>query len=98
MTIHCNPVRIRGITYPSQKAAAEALGLHPTTIANALNGGYLEEVGLRRGGHPGKPCFYRGKAYPSRQAAATAWGVSRAYISKQLAKASQQRDLERWAA
>ena len=98
MSSQACPVRIRGVTYPSQKAAADALGLHPQTITNALNRGYIDQVGLRRGGNPGKPCFYRGKSYPSRQAAATAWGVSRAFISKQLAKAARQRDMERWAA
>ncbi len=85
------PVRIRGVLYPSQTAAALALGLHPGTIAKALDAGRVDEVGLgiRRGGQPGKPCIYRGKAYPSRKAAALACGVSVAAVSK-AAKAFEQ--------
>ncbi len=91
------PVRIRGVIYPSQAAAARALSLNPLTIANALDAGRVDEVGLgiRRGGHPGKPCIYRGKAYPSRKAAALACGVSIAAVSK---AARSNDDMRRWAA
>lgn len=78
------PVKIRGVVYISQRAAALAFGLHPTTISTALDAGRIDEVGLviRRGGHPGKPCVYRGNPYPSRKAAAVACGVSVAAVSK----------------
>ena len=71
-----NPVRMRGTDYPSQKAAAQALGVGQNTITDALDGGWIDEVGLRKGGQRPKPCTYRGKQYPSRTAAALACGVS----------------------
>lgn len=94
------PVRIRGITYTSIRAAARALGVTEKTIRNALDAGRIDDTGLgkRSGGRPGKPCFYRGKSYPSITAAAREWGVSTAAVSKALTKTWQQRDLERWAA
>lgn len=70
------PIRIRGVIYRSQQAAAIALGVHPTTICKALEAGTLDRVALRMGGNPGKPCVFRGKRYPSRAAAAAACGVS----------------------
>lgn len=76
------PVRIRGITYISQRAAAEALGVHPATIAKALDDGCIDQAGQRKGGQPCKPCVYRGKAFPSRKAAAEFFGVSIAAVSK----------------
>jgi hypothetical protein len=78
------PIKIRGVLYISQRAAALAFGVHPATIAKALDAGRIDEVGLvkRRGGQPCKPCVYRGKAYPSRKAAALACGVSVAAVSK----------------
>ena len=90
------PVRIRGITYPSQRAAARALGVCDATVRKALDAGRIDEVGLniRRGGHPGTPCLYRGKAYPSRAAAAKACGVTKAAVSK-AAKASTE--AETWS-
>ena len=84
MTGHCNPVRIRGVDYPSQKAAARALGVHPATVTRALDLGRIDEVGqpVWRGGRPCKPCLYRGRRYPSVTAAAMAHGVSLAAVSK----------------
>lgn len=78
------PVRIRGVIYPSQRAAALAIGVNVGTIANALDAGRIDEVGLgiRRGGQPCKPCVYRGRSYPSRKAAALDCGVSVAAVSK----------------
>lgn len=84
------PVRIRGVIYISQRAAAAALGLHPRTITKALNDGYIDDVGLRRGGHPGKPCVYRGKSYPSRDAAAKACGVSRQAVTQAVKRGQDQ--------
>jgi hypothetical protein len=94
------PVCIRGVFYPSQSAAARALGVSEKTIRNALDAGREDDTGLskRRGGRPGKPCFYRGKSYPSLTAAARVCGVTTAAVSKALAKASTEPDLERWAA
>lgn len=45
------PVTIRGVTYPSQRAAALALRVHPTLISKALRRGTLDKVGA---GYVGK--------------------------------------------
>lgn len=42
-------VKIRGKTYPSVRAAAEALGVQPVTIHSANSRGRLDYVGLGRG-------------------------------------------------
>lgn len=78
------PVRIRGVIYLSQRAAARALGVTESGLRRALEMGCVDEVGLgiRKGGRPGKPCFYRGKRYASISAAALACGVSRAAVCK----------------
>lgn len=83
------PVRIRGVVYPSQRSAAKAFGVHPNTIATALDQGRVDEIGIvvrRGGGQICKPCWYRGAHYPSRKAAALACGVSIAAVSKAAAK------------
>lgn len=67
-----NPVRIRGVDYPSQKAAGEALGVWPSTIGKALERGKIDRVGL---GLSGVPVVIRGVSYPSMSAAARALGV-----------------------
>lgn len=87
-----NPVRIRGVDYPSQAAAARALGVSASAIGMALAVGRPDSAGLGSGaggGHPGKPCWYRGKRYPSRTAAAKACGVSVAAVSKAVKAAAQ---------
>ena len=70
------PVRVRGVVYPSQRAAATALGVAEKTVRNALDAGTIDLVGLLVAGRPGKPCTYRGAEYPSMTAAAVACGVS----------------------
>lgn len=67
-----NLVRIRGVDYPSQKAAAEALGVVPMTITRALDLGTIDRVGLRQ---TKIPVTIRGVDYPSMAAAARALGV-----------------------
>ena len=74
-----NPVTIRGVEYPSQAAAAAALGVNPGTIHCAAKHGRLDAVGL--GTNPSKPTTIRGVEYPSRRAAAQALGVSIGGIS-----------------
>lgn len=46
------PVLIRGKHYPSQAAAARALGVSPATVFQALNTGTIDHVGLRSGKQP----------------------------------------------
>jgi predicted DNA-binding protein (UPF0251 family) len=84
-----NPVRIRGVDYPSQKAAALALGTSKNTITNALDEGWIDEVGLRRRGQRPKPCTFRGNHYPSRKAAAEACGVSVQTVSREVTRTTR---------
>lgn len=84
-----NAVTVRGVTYPSQKAAAEALGVSRTTIGLARKHGTLDNVGrgpLQKGCEPVR--LYKialgGVTYPSHKAAAEALGVPQTYISAHL--------------
>jgi stage III sporulation protein SpoIIIAA len=45
----CAPITIRGVTYPSRQAAADALGVHRTTIQHALKNNALHTVGMGSG-------------------------------------------------
>ena len=81
------PCRIRGVLYPSQRAAAQAIGVHESAICNALANGRENRIG-RRGESLQKPCLIDGKRYPSRKAAALALGVTRAAISKRIRRRS----------
>jgi hypothetical protein len=84
-----NAVTIKGVTYPSQKAAAEALGVSRTTIGMARKNGSLDNVGrgpLHKGCEPVK--LYKitlgGVHYPSHKAAAEALDLPQTYISAYL--------------
>lgn len=80
------PVLIRGVTYPSAKDAAQALGVHIKTVYGGLNRGKPDSIGLGKGRKPPKPP----KQYPikigttqyeSLRAAARALGVSRKRVT-----------------
>lgn len=101
---HNLPVRIRGVIYPSGKAAAEALGVAASTIASALARGpaAVERAGLGKGrpkgtsdkgGRPKKEFVLGPYRFPSQRAASRALGVGENYISGVLrvggAKAKQ---------
>lgn len=40
------PIQIRGVVYPSARAAAEALGVSPSTIYSAIAQGKGDKIGL----------------------------------------------------
>jgi hypothetical protein len=88
----CNPITIRGTTYPSRTAAADALGLSVSAISSAAINGTLDVVGTyaETNGHKlataTMPVVIRGKRYPSIKAAAKALGISRHSISTLLAR------------
>lgn len=42
------PVTVRGVRYPSMKAAADALGVVHSTVRKAAMQGTLDSVGLRK--------------------------------------------------
>jgi hypothetical protein len=78
------------VTYPSRKAAAEALGVSGQTITTAAKRGTLDFVG-RGPRKPGcdpaytLPTTVGGVTYPSRKAAAEALGVTQNHISGYIA-------------
>jgi len=58
-------IQIRGVVYPTARAAGEALGVRPHRVLEALRDGNLDEVGLRRAHPKPMPIRVRGKLYPS---------------------------------
>ena len=64
MTTWPIPVRIRGIDYPSIQKAADALGVHRTTIERALERGTQDSVGMRLN-TLASTVEYEGVVYPS---------------------------------
>lgn len=69
-----SPVRIRGVVYPSVKAAAEALGVSPKTVYGAVWRGREDMVGLGVG--KPMPVTIRGVTYQTARHAAEALGVT----------------------
>lgn len=78
------PVIIRGTLYPSQSAAARALGVAQAVVFRALDRGTADNVGLGRS----KPVTIDGTEYPSVTAAAAALGRAKSTISKRLRRAA----------
>ena len=82
------PTFIRGTHYPSQRAAARAIGVSPKTVFQSLERGTQERVGLAKPtgqlGRPGRACHINGRDWPSITAAARALGVRRNTIFKAL--------------
>ena len=83
------PVTIRGVTYPSQRHAAEALGVSTQTITQAVQRGRLGTVGLGRlqkgcDGVYQREVTLGGVTYPSKKAAAYALGVLPSVLSGYL--------------
>lgn len=82
------PVTIRGVTYESQKAAAAALRLVPSTVSLAVKYGFEDRLGItgrKVGGRPGNPITIKGVTYPSQIAAAKALGLSPCTITARKA-------------
>lgn len=80
-------VTIRGTVYPSQRAAADALGVKPATIAAARDAGTLDYVGLgpvsgeRKARTSRRETIIGGEVYASRTAAAQALGLPLSAVS-----------------
>lgn len=71
------PVRIRGVVYPSQRAAAKALGVTPSAVYNALERGAEDNIGLGRQNNNAKPVTIDGVTYRSRAEATRRLGISK---------------------
>ncbi|CAB4156280.1 hypothetical protein UFOVP1064_22 [uncultured Caudovirales phage] len=77
---------IRGVTYPSVKAAAEAEGVTVSAIYSALNRGNINTVGL--GKSQPQPVEFEGLSFSSIRSASLALGFGRTYLSKVLSRES----------
>jgi len=86
------PVLIRGQHYPSQRAAALALGVTQSAVSRMLtNRGHREGCGLRKYGAPGnrnasRPLTIGPLTFESRTKAAEALGITRNQISRWISK------------
>jgi predicted transcriptional regulator len=94
------PVVIRGQHYPSQRAAAAALGVTQSAVSRMLtNRGHLEGCGLRKYGAPGnqnnaRPLRIGPVIFESRTKAAEALGLTRNQISRWVSKRATLAQLE----
>lgn len=82
------PLTIRGVEYPSQLAAAKALGISVPAICNAKKRGTLETVGLNPKRTEPSPVMIRGVVYRSQYAAAKALGLAASTIWNALERGS----------
>lgn len=85
-------VLIRGTLYPSQSAAAKALGVTQATVCKALDDGDPDRVGRR--GRLIQPVIYKGVRYPSIGQAAKAHGIYASTLNSRW-KAGKEPDLVR---
>lgn len=80
-------IKIRGVTYPSVKAAAEANDVRIDAIYSALNRGRIDEVGTGKSRR--KQITLNGFTFPSISAASVALGFGRTYLGKALVNGSK---------
>ncbi len=82
----CQPVRIRGVDYPSQAAAARAIGIAHQTLTQHLDRGTPDRAGLRWG----RQVRLNGAEYPSITVAAEATGLTRSAVIYRLERDETQ--------
>lgn len=100
------PIRIRGVDYPSIKAAADALGLCHTTISSHLSRGTLDNAGMGRGygasratqNGLSKPISLGGMDFPSRSALSRYLGKSHNYVNTALRNGEYHRVIKAFKA
>ena len=73
-------IKVRGVTYPSVKAAASSLGVTGDAVYSALWRGKMELLGL--GNTKRKPVTVEGLSFRSIAEAARALGLSEKYVAK----------------
>lgn len=79
-------VDVRGVIYPSTRAAARALGVSVDAVYSALNRGSIDKLGL--GMTQRKPVTIEGITFRSMCAASRALGFSRSYFRTALISGS----------
>lgn len=82
---------VRGVSYPSVRACAEALGVSAWTVYAALRRGAGDGIGRGRGHRTRMPVRVRGVVYTDADAAAKALGVSTSAVTLALARGSIDR-------
>jgi hypothetical protein len=80
-------IKVRGITYPSTRAASRALGVSIDAVYSALARGSMDKLGL--GTTQRKPVEIEGIPFRSMCAASRALGFSRSYLRTALTAGSE---------
>ena len=80
-------VDVRGVIYPSTRAAARALGVSIDAVYSALARGSMDKLGL--GTTQRKPVEIEGIPFRSMCAASRALGFSRSYLRTALTSGSE---------
>jgi hypothetical protein len=73
-------IKVRGVTYPSVKQAAQSLNVTDAAVYSALFRGSMDLLGL--GNTKRKPVEVEGLSFPSIASAARALGLSEKYVRK----------------
>ena len=98
MTFFAEPCRINGRVYPSQKAAARAIGVTPSAVSNAIRYGRENNVGkgLGRRGNANanmRPFKALGREWRSVLSAARDMGVPRKTLCRWIENGDAERIL-----
>jgi len=73
-------IKVRGVTYPSVRQAAESMKVTEAAVYSALFRGSMDLLGL--GNTKRKPVEVEGLSFPSIAVAARALGLSEKYVRK----------------
>lgn len=102
MHFNAMPVSIRGTVYPSQREAAEALGVVPSAISQRLRiNGSADTVGLGLGGGvPGnknaaKELILFDERFESRSQAAKELGITRSKLNRWISPSAPREHQEK---
>lgn len=97
MTHHnAQPCRINGVVYPSQKAAAAALGVSEGHVSKCIRAGRFDGVVTQREGKRGntnairRPVVAFGRSWVSQSAMARDLGVDRGIVVRALRKGAKE--------
>ena len=78
-----SPTVIRGVEYPSQRAAARALGIAQASVSKCVARGTLDRCGLFLKDGNAKVTTFRGMTFKSQRLAAEHFGVSVHVVSRE---------------
>lgn len=83
------PIAIRGQIFPSQAAAAKALGMHASSVHSALERGTLDSIGRGRCWNS-NPVSLDGVSYDSQKSCANANGLTEIQIAGRIHRAKKR--------